>query len=108
MIQSHAGQDSLYAVEGAGYQFVQTRGLVILNTSVGLVACLPVGMAEVFSVVITAEVGKAIRKGEEMGYFQFGGSDVAMLFGTGCKVQFTCAGDSHRLQGVASGICAAD
>lgn len=61
----------LLAVEGTRYQFVQTRGLVVL----GLVACLPVGMAQVSSVVITAEAGAVLRKDEEIGYFQFGGSD---------------------------------
>ena len=107
VVQNEAGQPTLHAVEGAGYQFVQTRGLAILNTSVGLVACLPVGMAQVSSVVITAEVGKAIRKGDELGYFQFGGSDFVMLFEARCNASFTCAVDQHHLQGVATGICTA-
>ena len=68
------------AVEGTGYQFLQTRGLVVLDTVAGLIACLPVGMAQVSSIVITAEPGVELRKGEEMGYFQFGGSDFVMVF----------------------------
>ena len=68
------------AVEGTGYQFMQTRGLVVLDTAAGLIACLPVGMAQVSSIVITAEPGVELRKGEEMGYFQFGGSDFVMVF----------------------------
>ncbi|MCJ1282461.1 hypothetical protein MMC26_001784 [Xylographa opegraphella] len=63
-----------------GYQFVQARGLVVLETARGLVAVLPVGMAVVSSVVLTAEVGVVLRKGEELAYFQFGGSDVVVLF----------------------------
>ena len=70
----------LQAAEGTGYQFVQTRGLVVLESAIGLVACLPVGMAQVSSVVITAELGTRLRKGEEMGYFQFGGSDFVLVF----------------------------
>jgi phosphatidylserine decarboxylase precursor len=75
------------AVEGTGYQFLQTRGLVVLQTAAGLVACLPVGMAQVSSVVVTAEAGAVLRKGEEMGYFQFGGSDFVMVFDACCKVR---------------------
>ena len=96
---------SLTAVEGTGYQFVQMRGLVVLDSPVGLVACLPVGMAQVSSVVITAEVGKLIRKGEEMGYFQFGGSDFVMLFEASARVEFSCEMEAHSLQGSAVGVC---
>ena len=63
-----------------GYQFVQARALVVLDTGKGLVAVVPVGMAVVSSVVVTAEVGVGLRKGEEIGYFQFGGSDMVVLF----------------------------
>ena len=85
------------AVEGTGYQFLQTRGLVVLDTGAGLVACLPVGMAQVSSVVITAEVGAVLRKGEEMGYFQFGRSDFVMVFEAGCAVRLDATqGQSFR------------
>ncbi len=85
------------AVEGTGYQFLQTRGLVVLDTGAGLVACLPVGMAQVSSVVITAEVGAVLRKGAEMGYFQFGGSDFVMVFEAGCAVRLDATqGQSFR------------
>ena len=87
------------AVEGTGYQFMQTRGLVALETASGLVACLPVGMAQVSSVVITAEVGCVLRKGEEMGYFQFGGSDFVMVFEAGCAVQLEGRPQAHVQQG---------
>ena len=90
----------LQAVEGTGYQFVQTRGLVVLDSAIGLVACLPVGMAQVSSVVITAEVGRALRKGEEMGYFQFGGSDFVLVFER-AGITLGHAPDLHFLQGEA-------
>ncbi len=92
-------QRQLHAVEGTGYQFVQTRGLVVLDSPVGLVACLPVGMAQVSSVVLTAEVGTVLRKGEEIGYFQFGGSDFVMVFERGSQIEMACQPDQHFLQG---------
>jgi phosphatidylserine decarboxylase precursor len=85
--------------DGTGYQFVQTRGLVILESPVGLVACLPMGMAQVSSVVITAEVGVTLRKGEELGYFQFGGSDFVMVFERASNVQLTGQPNVHYQQG---------
>ena len=89
----------LHAVEGTGYQFVQTRGLVVLDSPIGLVACLPVGMAQVSSVVLTAEVGAVLRKGEELGYFQFGGSDFVMVFERSSQIEIACRVDEHFLQG---------
>ena len=104
-VRGTAGGATLKAVEGVGYQFVQSRGLVILETAFGLVACLPVGMAQVSSVVITAEAGRRLNKGEEMGYFQFGGSDFVMVFEASCKASFSCSIDAHSLQGSAVGVC---
>ena len=98
-------QKVLRALEGTGYQFVQTRGLLVLDSPVGLVACLPVGMAQVSSVVITAEVGSRIRKGEELGYFQFGGSDFVMVFERGANLKLHCQPEQHFLQGAAVGRC---
>ena len=92
-------QNVLRAVEGTGYQFVQTRGLVIIESSIGLVACLPVGMAQVSSVVITAAVGATLHKGEEMGYFQFGGSDFVMVFEHASHAELSCSAGAHYLQG---------
>lgn len=89
----------LHAVEGTGYQFLQTRGLVVIESAIGLVACLPVGMAQVSSVVLTAEVGAVLRKGEEMGYFQFGGSDFVMVFEQRSGVRIGCVAEAHFLQG---------
>lgn len=62
------------------FQFTQDRALMVLETThMGLVALLPVGMAQISSVVLTAEPGVELYKGEEFGYFQFGGSNILML-----------------------------
>jgi phosphatidylserine decarboxylase len=71
---------SLDTVDGTGYQFTQDRGLIIIDSPLGLVAVLPIGMAQVSSVTLTAEVGAALAKGEEFGFFSFGGSDIVTLF----------------------------
>jgi phosphatidylserine decarboxylase len=89
----------LNALDGTGYQFVQTRGLVVIDSPIGLVACLPMGMAQVSSVVITAEEGVTLYKGEELGYFQFGGSDFVMVFERSSNVQLISQPNVHYNQG---------
>ncbi len=73
----------------SGYEFFQTRGVVTVDTSaghgedIGMVAMIPVGMSQVASVVLTAGPDRTLVKGEEFGYFQFGGSDMILLFEAG-------------------------
>ena len=86
---------TMNAPDNAGYQFAQARGLVVLDTPIGLVAVLPVGMCQVSSVILTAEVGVTLRKGEELSYFQFGGSDIVVLFEAKSNVSFTAQPDTH-------------
>ncbi|MFQ5634866.1 MAG: phophatidylserine decarboxylase associated domain-containing protein [Gammaproteobacteria bacterium] len=72
---------TLDVVDGHTYQFNQERGLVIIDSpEVGLVAVLPIGMAYVSSVNLTPEAGAELRKGDQFGYFLFGGSDIVMVF----------------------------
>jgi len=57
------------------------RGLVVIESpELGLVAELPIGMGYVSSVNLTLEVGAELRKGDEFGFFLFGGSDMVMRF----------------------------
>ena len=54
-----------------GYQFLQARGIILLNNpDVGLVTLLPISMAEVSFVVISEniKVGKWTEKGEKTSY----------------------------------------
>jgi phosphatidylserine decarboxylase precursor len=72
---------TLDPVDGETYQVNQERGLVVIDSpEVGLVAVLPVGMCVVSSVNLTPEVGARLEKGDEFGFFLFGGSDMVMLF----------------------------
>lgn len=68
-----------------GYEFAQARGVLVVDTTgspygdIGLVAVVPVGMAQVSSVHMTATVGSDALKGDEFGYFVFGGSDIIVV-----------------------------
>jgi phosphatidylserine decarboxylase len=73
----------LFDPTGMGYQTIETRGCIILQTEkYGLVALLPIGMSPVSSVNFLGniKVGTKVFKGDEMGYFLFGGSDFIMIF----------------------------
>lgn len=87
------------APDDAGYQFAQARGLIVLDTPIGLVAVLPIGMCQVSSVVINTEVGVTVRKGEELSYFQVGGSDIIVLFEAKSNVSFTAQPNVHYKTG---------
>lgn len=83
------------APDGGGYEFVQTRGLIIFDSPVGLVAVLPIGMAQVSSVNMVAVEGAYLNKGDEFGFFQFGGSDIILLFEEYSGVEVTNAPGIH-------------
>lgn len=89
---------SLEIVGGTGYQFTQDRGLIVIDSPLGYVAVLPIGMAQVSSVNLTAEAGTVISKGEASGYFAFGGSDIMALFEAG-KVRLDADVVKHHNQG---------
>ena len=78
---SRNAEGALDVVDGDTYQFNQERGLIVIESpEVGLVAVLPIGMSYVSSVNLSARVGDTLRKGDEFGYFLFGGSDIVMVF----------------------------
>jgi len=70
----------LGATDYTDYQFNQERGLLVLDSPVGLVACLPIGMDVISSVNFSVDEGDYLNKGDEFGNFLFGGSDMIMLF----------------------------
>ncbi|KAI0631133.1 phosphatidylserine decarboxylase-domain-containing protein [Trametes polyzona] len=84
------------APDNAGYQFIQARALILIdNPDLGLVAVLPIGMAQVSSVVLSVKAGDDVRKGQEISYFQLGGSDVVMVFQAKANVNFTAEEKTH-------------
>lgn len=94
---------STYLTDGEGYQFTQQRGVIVMKSDqLGYVAILPIGMGPVSSVELTPDVGATLHKGEELGFFQFGGSDVVVLFQQDA-VDITAKTGQHYLQGEAIG-----
>ena len=78
-----------YYVNDLGFQMVETRACAIFETpDYGLVAMLPVGMSQICSVnwIPSLQVGQQLKRGDEMGFFKFGGSDVILIFQRGIEV----------------------
>jgi len=89
----------LRIIDGDTYQYNQERGLIVIDSpEVGLVAVLPIGMGSVSSVNLTPEVSARLQKGDEFGFFMFGGSDIVMLF-QNKKVVFDAEVGRKYLQG---------
>ncbi|MFV0435124.1 MAG: phosphatidylserine decarboxylase [Leucobacter sp.] len=93
----------LSILDGTGYQFVQTRGMIVIDSPIGLVACVPMGMWPVSSVVITADKGGVVRKGDELGFFAFGGSDFVMVFQKEANVVLNGRPNKHVRMGTCVG-----
>ena len=70
-----------------------------MDTEYGLVAILPIAMSQVSSCnwEDSVKVGAKVEKGDPMGYFLFGGSDIVMIFQEG--VSLTLASQEHILMG---------
>ena len=85
-----------------GWQSIETRGCVILETpDYGVVALLPIGMMPVTSINWAPEVkvGAEVTKGQELGHFLFGGSDFVILFQSGIRFTLKPQLFSHQLMG---------
>jgi phosphatidylserine decarboxylase len=85
-------QGKYIPIDSTGWQFSQTRGCVIVDTGkYGLVALIPMGMAQVSSVNFedNVKVGSTHKKGNMLGNFFFGGSDFVMLFQTKAGFELT-------------------
>jgi phosphatidylserine decarboxylase len=94
-------------IDSTGWQFSQTRGYVITDTGeYGLVALIPMGMAQVSSVNFEegVVVGSDHKKGEMLGNFLFGGSDFVMLFQKKAGFELTATPGVHILMGENFGV----
>ncbi|MBR2811174.1 MAG: phosphatidylserine decarboxylase [Solobacterium sp.] len=100
------GRYKEYFSETFGWQSIETRGVVVMETpGGGLVAVIPVGMCQVSSVNFEASVvpGATVSKGDPLGYFLFGGSDIVMLFSSDLHFTMTARADEHLEMGQAYG-----
>jgi phosphatidylserine decarboxylase len=91
------GKDAVEPMNSQSYlAHVSARAIIVIEADdpvIGLVAFVPVGMVEVSSCVIASNVkpGYHVEKGEELGYFQFGGSTHCLVFRPGAIAEFSLA-----------------
>ncbi|KTR49988.1 hypothetical protein NS359_13935 [Curtobacterium oceanosedimentum] len=84
---SSQGADAAEPQLSQGYlAHIATRAIVLVDADdprIGTIAVVFIGMSDVSSCVIGegVEAGARVGKGDELGYFQFGGSAVCVLFG---------------------------
>ncbi|WP_250511514.1 phosphatidylserine decarboxylase family protein [Caballeronia sp. GACF4] len=74
---------------------VAARAVIVIEADrreIGQVACVFVGMAEVSSCNIVALEGRRVKKGDELGYFQYGGSTFCLIFQPGVVDEFVPRG----------------
>lgn len=89
------GADATEPQNSQGYMaHVATRAVLLIQADdpvIGLVAFVPVGMSDVSSCNIGSDVtpGIHVAKGDELGYFQFGGSTYCLVFRPGVIADFT-------------------
>jgi phosphatidylserine decarboxylase len=81
------GSDATESTHSQGYlAHVATRAIVFIqadNPVIGLMGFLAVGMADVSSCIMDVVQGQHVAKGDELGYFQFGGSTHCLVFRPG-------------------------
>ncbi|QGZ67062.1 phosphatidylserine decarboxylase family protein [Paraburkholderia acidisoli] len=78
------GEDPGGLNDSQGYiTAVAARAVIVIDCddrSIGKVGCVFVGMADVSSCVIDALPGQHVGKGDELGFFQYGGSTCCLVF----------------------------
>lgn len=70
---------------------VATRAVIFIRAddpAIGLIAMVPVGMAEVSSCEITVAPGQKVGRGDQIGMFHFGGSTHCLVFQPGVALDF--------------------
>jgi phosphatidylserine decarboxylase len=91
------GSDAVEPTNSQSYlAHVAARAVIVIEADdpvIGLIAFVPVGMSEVSSCMIDAKVkpGYHLAKGEELGYFQYGGSTHCLVFRPGAIAEFSLA-----------------
>ena len=87
--------------DDTSWQIIETRDSMILKTEYGYVAILPIGMSQVCSCNFeeNIKIGKHFKKGDPLGYFLFGGSDIVMLFQKDIEFTPLFENNKHILMG---------
>ena len=96
-------ETKLYALNchDTSWQIIETRDSIVLDTKFGKVAVLPIGMSQICSCNFeeNLKVGDVVHKGDPLGYFLFGGSDIVMLFEKDVEFTSLFVNDKHILMG---------
>lgn len=90
-----AGWDPNGVLSEGYYAAVNTRGLVFIESDdprIGMVCVMPIGITEISSISITVGNGDRVSKGQELGYFSYGGSSLCLIFQPGAISEFTVPG----------------
>jgi phosphatidylserine decarboxylase len=88
------GKDAVEPTHSQSYMaHVAARAIILIEADdpvIGLMAFVPVGMSEVSSCMIDEKIapGYHVDKGEELGYFQYGGSTHCLVFRRGAIAEF--------------------
>lgn len=88
------GEDPAGPNNSQGYiTHVATRAIIHIQAdhpAIGRLVVIPVGMGEVSSCIIDSKIkpGARVAKGDELGFFQFGGSTVCLVFRPGAIAAF--------------------
>lgn len=89
------GMDPAGPNESQGYiAHVAARALIFIEAddpAIGLMCMMPVGMAEISSCILNPEIrsGHRVKKGDEVGCFQYGGSTHCLIFRPGVIGEFS-------------------
>ena len=84
---------------------VATRALIFIyadDPAIGLLCLIPIGVAEVSSCVVTVRQDQHVNKGDQLGYFQFGGSTYCLVFRKGVISHFATDAIPHGPNGLNS------
>ena len=96
-------ETKLYALNchDTSWQIIETRDSIVLDTKFGKVAVLPIGMSQICSCNFeeNLKVGDEVHKGDPLGYFLFGGSDIVMLFEKDVEFTPLFEDNKHMLMG---------
>ena len=86
------GYDPSAGTLSQGYQAsVNTRGLIFIKadyTPLRTVCVMPIGITEISSIRFTRSVNHHVAKGDELGYFSYGGSTLCLVFQPGAVSEF--------------------
>jgi phosphatidylserine decarboxylase len=91
------GADAVEPTNSQSYMaHVAARAIFIIEADdpvIGLMAFVAIGMSEVSSCMIDPKItpGYHVSKGEELGFFQFGGSTYCLVFRPGAIAEFSLA-----------------